>query len=1852
MNFRKHFFFGAMLMACCSFLQAQNGEWTTKPNMGGIGRTGPVGFSINGKGYVGLGGYYGSSPYQKDFWEYDPNTNAWTQKADFGGTARAWSVGFTIGNKGYVGLGDDGALKQDFWRYNPSTNTWSQRAAFYGTPRKGAVGFSIGGFGYVGTGDDGLAKKDFWEYDTLLNDWTQKADFGGGIRSYAVGFSIGNKGYIGTGNNAGVKRDFWEFDRVANSWIQKPSIPGNGRMKAVGFSMNNKGLIGSGDSVGFYQSQFFMYNQASNQWTLMQSPGQDRTGGAAFAIGEKGYLSCGMFSSLNLNDLLELNPYCTPTYSQACTSLDYINKFSFHTLSKLNSGCNGNSNNFIHDLSTTTAVTRGDVYPIMLQAGTSYKQGFGVWIDYNQDGDFADTAEFVYASPIADTIVFNGYVSIFAGALPGSTRLRVRCNYGATVNAADFCSSLTYGETEDYTITINPGPACNNPPAVGTVTASKLFACDTVTPFYLVLNGVPAGNGQTYQWERSPTGTNWTNIPGAKTKSIQQTINQSYYFRCQVTCGTTTTSNTVLVTLPPKLSVGFNTTNVTCNGLNNGAITAVLSGGTSPFSYSWDRMGSGYSAQPLEEAIRVPLTGSEKNSGKFETDTFPNSATITNLYADDYTVIVTDANGCTVFGDTTVFEPAQLDVWTITTNSNCGSSTGSAEATAAGGTLPYSYLWQGGQTVDSIINLASGIYSIMVTDSNGCQDSALAYVSDNGAPGFTIGITGVSCHNMTNGSATVTITGGNGPFSYSWSTGATTSAVSNLAAGVYHVSVSDPAGCTSFQQCTIFKPDSLYPDIYMSNYVSCPGNQDGSMGVVMYGGTSPYTYAWSTGSTDSGIFGLSMATYSISVTDVNGCTGTDTLTMQSYATIILDISTTNVSCFNACNGGVVVNASGGYSPYTYTWMPGNMTTQNVSGLCAGVYTLTVTGSDTCGYVATRTITITQPNVLAVGVPVVNHVSCQGASNGSISYSVSGGTAPYTYSWSPSNQSTSTATGLSPGNHVVNVTDAKGCFTSATVTITEPALLTTTVSGTNLNCFNNASGTGTVTASGGTAPYNYSWQPSGQTTATATGLSAGTYTVVVTDSKGCSKAQNITLTQPSLLSNIVVPTHLLCFNVCEGAALSAPSGGTAPYTFLWSQGGTDASINNICAGNYSVTLTDANGCVKTNTVQVTQPVQLAVSITKTDVSCNGTFTGTASASISGGSPNYSFVWTNSSSAPSLTGLGAGPIGIMVTDSKGCTATDADTLLQPLPIPITATATPTSCGSSNGTAVASISGPGAIPPFAILWSTGDTSAAISGLTAGIYRANVTDGNGCFSFADALVSNNNGPTITVTGVTPVACFGQTNGSINITVTGGSAPYNYAWSNGATTQDITGLSHGPYDVVVSDAGSCTATRSIFVNQPNVLLAIPSSISSSCTGSNGTAMVSVSGGTAPYTYNWSTGSSTSASTPLGAGIYSVTITDVNSCSVSILAAVQDSGGPVVLIDTVAGVNCGGSGFVLLSPLDPSSIGGYLWNTGSTTQNLTNVTAGNYGVVVTDTSGCKSVLIAPVTPVLPPIKPICLVTVDSLSNSNLIVWEKPISSFVAGFNIYRESSTPGIYQKIAYWPYSSLSMFKDSISDPAIRWAKYKISMTDICGTEGPMSQEHKTIHLSLMNYVSPDPTFIWDAYQGFGISYYYIYRKDSLSAPWVLIDSVLSNVNMYKDTSYVPSTDTTYYRIDVTSPSDCQATGIGPNPEAINLNSSKSNVYRIQDSTANSVAQHEMTINWSAYPNPNQGEFTLDFRTGLPSPAILTVTDLLGHVVYTARIPAMTRKMPMNLRQMGAGLYSIQVKGDQFNSTRKVVIH
>ena len=440
--------------------------------------------------------------------------------------------------------------------------------------------------------------------------------------------------------------------------------------------------------------------------------------------------------------------------------------------------------------------------------------------------------------------------------------------------------------------------------------------------------------------------------------------------------------------------------------------------------------------------------------------------------------------------------------------------------------------------------------------------------------------------------------------------------------------------------------------------------------------------------------------------------------------------------------------------------------------------------------------------------VAEDPSCSGASDGALSVVVEEGQEPFTFLWSDNAAAAGSRSGLSAGAYSVLVRDASGAEVTLEETLSEPAAIAITATPTAATCNGVADGAIDLSVSGGTGTYTFRWS-NGAETADIGSLAPGQYTVTVTDEAGCSNAALFGIGTNSLINIASVQAKPDC-NVSNGSIDITPGGGTAPYTFSWSNGTTSEDLRNVGAGYYTVTVTDEAGCSAQGAWFLNNNNTLILKGVPSPASCADDASGSIALTVSGGSAPYTFSWSNGSNSEDLTGLASGNYTVTVTDSKGCSVKATYTVVKNT-FQVPKTVVQPSChGDSNGSIILQdpIGGTG---PFTYLWSNGATGTALTGLDAGTYSVTVTDNAGCSRTLTAIIMNPSAIGVDAT-VSNTECNADGHFSIDLNTSGGTAPYTFEWSHGATAEDITGLDRGTYSVIVTDSHGCSATKEIIV--------------------------------------------------------------------------------------------------------------------------------------------------------------------------------------------------------------------------------------------------------------------------------------------------------------------------------------------------------------------------------------------------------------------------------------------------------
>jgi len=612
------------------------------------------------------------------------------------------------------------------------------------------------------------------------------------------------------------------------------------------------------------------------------------------------------------------------------------------------------------------------------------------------------------------------------------------------------------------------------------------------------------------------------------------------------------------------------------------------------------------------------------------------------------------------------------------------------------------------------------------------------YVSPPATCNISISATQVNvlCHGNSNGSIDVTVTGAQNTVAYLWNDGATTQDRTGLAAGTYTVTGTDAGNCTATLSTTISEPSSSI-NVSMSTTDESNGNgSDGTATANPSGGTPAYTFLWSTGATTQTITGLTAGTYTVTVTDFQGCTASNSSVVnQANCSLNLSPIHNDVLCYGGNNGSITITESGAHGTVGYVWNDG-ATTQDRTGLSAGTYTDTATDASNC--IATVSATIIEPSSPISASILKTDVSTSGGSDGTATANPSGGTPGYTFQWS-TGATTQTITGLAVGSYTVTVTDSHGCTASISITINQlNCSLNLSQIHNDVSCFDGNNSSITVTKSGAQGTVSYIWND-GATTQNRSGLSAGIYTVTGTDQGGCSASISLTIQQPSAPVTIsIVKTEVTHMGGFDGTAIATASGGTPGYSYLWSTGATTSTISKRPAGTYTITVTDSHGCTASNTVTIFQPTCVFFcSEQHTDVSCYGGSDGTLIVGIHQFTGEVTYIWNDGATTKIRTGLPAGTYNVTATDGAGCIAYKTMYIHQPLSAVSVSMSNTDVTTNGGGDGTATVTASGGIPGYSYLWSNGATTSTITNLAAGTYSVTATDVNGCTAGSSIIVN-----------------------------------------------------------------------------------------------------------------------------------------------------------------------------------------------------------------------------------------------------------------------------------------------------------------------------------------------------------------------------------------------------------------------------------------------------------------------------------------------------------------------------------
>ncbi|PKH51972.1 hypothetical protein CXF68_15315 [Tenacibaculum sp. Bg11-29] len=995
----------------------------------------------------------------------------------------------------------------------------------------------------------------------------------------------------------------------------------------------------------------------------------------------------------------------------------------------------------------------------------------------------------------------------------------------------------------------------------------------------------------------------------------------------------------IVISDPAPIEIDFDKTHVSCFGGNDGTITAkVIGGASNKYHYEWTKVGTG--------VIAIPT---------------PGTASITvseGTYIVKVTVIY-DFNPVEIKNSTEVIitQPIQpLSIAETIKDVSCkGGNDGNIQLTVTGGTQPYTYSWKDiGDTeiatTKDITAQLKGSYKVIVTDAKLCS-VAQTYTINEPIDDLIVALDSAKdplSFNGTNGSINISVTGGNGGYSYVWTNSlgiqvGTSEDLIGIGAETYKVMVTDAKGCTDEISQTLSQPDELIATVTIptDGVLFCNGDADGKLEVTVSGGLVPYTYHWYevlsngsksflSGETNITVEGLVAGDYGVEVTDRNGLgiKVYDKVKLSEPNKVIINTPViTDVDCHGNTTGAITLDVVGGTGAYVYEWYKIGTTTpistsKDLIGREAGQYKVIVQDTNNCPSIPLEEIiTINQPaSELSIdsATEVVTNATGFEVSDGSIKIDVLGGT-PFDPSGSPhynysliekslgtvvamSNLVTGLAGTVLGITYEMTITDANGCQLQKEYTIHQPEKLIVKLGlQTAIRC-NGENGTLNATVTGGysapTPVYTYKWYNKNDLTTVIGELTtltkkAGAYRLVVEDEKGNTSYDDFELLQNDEVIVTYTKQDVTCYSGNDGAINLSVSGGTGIYTYVWSNGQRTEDVSSLTSGDYNVTVSDENGCSKKVLITIAQPSEYKISLNLFKrPTGKGLSNGKIEVEVIGGDQPDIFEWKDENgivigNTKSITDIPAGKYTFFVTDKKGCKLQETYNLGEPEELLIT-----------------------------------------------------------------LNQNN-----------IILCNGGSEASVKATVTGGVIPYQYTWYDSENTLIsneviLTNVKKGSYYLVIKDSeNNQKQSVAILISQPELLKTELESTPGNCgTANDWTITANTTGGTLPYKYFWSTGATTQNITNMSLGSYFVMITDANGCQTTQNIVLENTS-PLTINVNVTDVNCyntctGTINLDIAGGLAPYTVA---WNTGDTGKSIVNACKGEYIATITDKKGCTIV---------------------------------------------------------------------------------------------------------------------------------------------------------------------------------------------------------------------------------------------------------------------------------------------------------
>ncbi|MEL7120466.1 MAG: OmpA family protein [Bacteroidota bacterium] len=906
------------------------------------------------------------------------------------------------------------------------------------------------------------------------------------------------------------------------------------------------------------------------------------------------------------------------------------------------------------------------------------------------------------------------------------------------------------------------------------------------------------------------------------------------------------------------------TQNIKCAGDNSAALQVKYSGGKGPFNISWNNGGTENEIANLPQgdysvtltdgtgatssaSIRVeepgPLTATALATSPASTDNEDGEAEVkasggTGQYSVKWdnrettvkavklapgtrSVTITDANNCSVVASVEITEnilPLAANIEQVDEIRCANEATASLQASVSGGKGPFQFSWSNNQSTQQIKGLATGSYSLTITDAVGGTTTASFTVNQPKPLVAQALATSPASTDNQDGEAEVTVSGGTGQFSIKWDNEETTVKATGLAPGIHQVTVTDENQCQTVAEVTI--TENVLPlaaNIEILKELSCYGADDASMKVNYSGGKGPFKFAWSNSSTSDQLNNLSANTYTVTITDAVGGTITASVEITNPAQLEAVTQVLQPASTDNEDGQAEVTISGAQGRYAVKWDNGETAVKAIQ-LAPGVHKVTVTDANQCETEAEVTIT---ENVLplAADIEILQEVSCFEAEDASLKVNYSGGKGPFTFSWS--NSSTSQQlNNISANTYTVTITDALGSSITVSSEIRNPIALEAEIRVLQPASTDNEDGQAEVSVVGSQGSYSVQWD-NGETTNTAKQLAPGEHNVTIVDAQNCQTIANVTITENilPLVVDIEQSAEIKCFGESTASLNATYSGGKGPFQFNWSNGSTSQQLENLAAGDYFVTITDALGSEKVTNFIIGQPYQIQIKFSDIQPASTDNQDGQAKVIAAEGTPPFNYQWDTGEQDAIAVKLGPSTHTVTVTDANGCTQTGNLEITEnvlPLTVNIELVKAISCFGAADAEVKAVISG--GKKPYSYSWSKeGISGEGPSGLTPGSYTVEITDAIGQKATAPITITEPTQLEISAQANAPARDENTNDGKATVSVKGGTQPYKIQWPSGENTERASRLAYGDNVVTVTDNNGCKLTTNVAIDKRKI---------------------------------------------------------------------------------------------------------------------------------------------------------------------------------------------------------------------------------------------------------------------------------------------------------------------------------------------------------------------------------------------------------------------------------------------------